>query len=98
MVTAVDVFMQLLIRMSVRDPNCLLLTRNIAPVAVSIPTLSAPPATAETSDSAARAIHKETPTMIHYRTATIDGNKIFYREAGDRNGPSLLLLHGFPTS
>jgi pimeloyl-ACP methyl ester carboxylesterase len=36
--------------------------------------------------------------MIHYRTATVDGNKIFYREAGDSNAPSLLLLHGFPTS
>jgi len=36
--------------------------------------------------------------MIHYRTATVDGNKIFYREAGDPEAPSLLLLHGFPTS
>jgi pimeloyl-ACP methyl ester carboxylesterase len=36
--------------------------------------------------------------MIHYRTSTIDGNKIFYREAGEAGAPSLLLLHGFPTS
>lgn len=28
----------------------------------------------------------------------VDGIEIFYREAGNRNNPSLLLLHGFPTS
>ena len=32
------------------------------------------------------------------RTTTIDGVKIFYREAGDPDAPVLLLLHGFPTS
>lgn len=36
--------------------------------------------------------------MTHYRTATIDGLKIFYREAGDPALPALLLLHGFPAS
>jgi pimeloyl-ACP methyl ester carboxylesterase len=36
--------------------------------------------------------------MIHYRTAEIDGCKLFYREAGDARAPVLLLLHGFPTS
>jgi pimeloyl-ACP methyl ester carboxylesterase len=35
---------------------------------------------------------------IHYRTVTVDGIEIFYREAGDRNSPTILLLHGFPTS
>jgi pimeloyl-ACP methyl ester carboxylesterase len=33
-----------------------------------------------------------------YRTADVDGFEIFYREAGDRTKPTLLLLHGFPTS
>ena len=33
-----------------------------------------------------------------YRTANVDGFEIFYREAGDRSNPTLLLLHGFPTS
>jgi pimeloyl-ACP methyl ester carboxylesterase len=33
-----------------------------------------------------------------YRTATIDGLDVFYREAGDRSNPTLLLLHGFPSS
>ncbi|MGH6813781.1 MAG: alpha/beta fold hydrolase [Methylocella sp.] len=36
--------------------------------------------------------------MIHYRAAEIDGRKVFYREAGNRQAPTLLLLHGFPTS
>lgn len=35
---------------------------------------------------------------IRYRTADVDGHAIFYREAGDRSQPTLLLLHGFPTS
>jgi pimeloyl-ACP methyl ester carboxylesterase len=34
----------------------------------------------------------------HYRTATIDGIEVFYREAGDPDKPTLLLLHGFPAS
>jgi len=36
--------------------------------------------------------------MTHYRTTTIDGLNIFYREAGDPALPALLLLHGFPAS
>jgi len=36
--------------------------------------------------------------MTHYRTREIDGLEIFYREAGDRKDPTLLLLHGFPAS
>lgn len=36
--------------------------------------------------------------MVHHRFAVVDGQKIFYREAGDRSAPTLLLLHGFPTS
>jgi len=36
-----------------------------------------------------------TPT---YRTASMDGLKMFYREAGDPKAPTVLLLHGFPTS
>jgi pimeloyl-ACP methyl ester carboxylesterase len=35
---------------------------------------------------------------IQYRTAVVDGFKVFYREAGDTTAPKLLLLHGFPTS
>jgi len=33
-----------------------------------------------------------------YRTITIDGLSIFYRESGPKNAPTLLLLHGVPSS
>jgi len=35
---------------------------------------------------------------IAYRTASVDGLEIFYREAGAPSAPKLLLLHGFPTA
>ncbi len=38
----------------------------------------------------------EHPTL--YRTIQIDGLSIFYREAGPKDAPTLLLLHGFPSS
>lgn len=37
-------------------------------------------------------------TKISYRTAEVDGIKVFYREAGRADAPTLLLLHGFPTA
>ncbi|WP_156671302.1 alpha/beta fold hydrolase, partial [Mycobacterium sp. E1214] len=33
-----------------------------------------------------------------YHTVSIDGLDVFYREAGDRSNPTVLLLHGFPSS
>jgi pimeloyl-ACP methyl ester carboxylesterase len=36
--------------------------------------------------------------MTTYNYADVHGNKMFYREAGDKNAPSILLLHGFPSS
>jgi pimeloyl-ACP methyl ester carboxylesterase len=37
-------------------------------------------------------------TAIKYRSADVDGLKIFYREAGAPDAPVLLLLHGFPSA
>ena len=37
-------------------------------------------------------------TTVHYRYATIQGRKLFYREAGAPDAPAIVLLHGFPTS
>ncbi len=37
-------------------------------------------------------------TSIRYKTAQVDGLKIFYREAGRAGAPKLLLLHGFPSA
>jgi pimeloyl-ACP methyl ester carboxylesterase len=36
--------------------------------------------------------------VVHHRYATVDGHRLFYREAGDAAAPALVLLHGFPTS
>ena len=35
---------------------------------------------------------------IQHKSIKIDGLDIFYREAGSKNSPTILLLHGFPTS
>ena len=37
-------------------------------------------------------------TDIAYRTADVDGLSVFYREAGAADAPTLLLLHGYPSS
>jgi pimeloyl-ACP methyl ester carboxylesterase len=37
-------------------------------------------------------------TSISYRSATVDGTRVFYREAGLPGAAKLLLLHGFPSS
>jgi len=37
-------------------------------------------------------------TAITYRSADVDGFRIFYREAGAPGAPMLLLLHGFPSA
>jgi len=35
---------------------------------------------------------------VSYKTVSVNGLNIFYREAGPANGPVILLLHGVPTS
>ena len=35
---------------------------------------------------------------VRHNTVTVDGVEIFYREAGPKDAPVLLLLHGFPSS
>lgn len=35
---------------------------------------------------------------VTYKTIKVDGQDIFYREAGDPSKPTILLLHGFPSS
>lgn len=49
--------------------------------------------------TSARLADGNSPTaQVLYRAVEIDGLNIFYREAGSRDAPTLLLLHGFPTS
>ena len=35
---------------------------------------------------------------VRYRTADVDGFNVFYREAGSKEAPAILLLHGFPSA
>src|SRR4026208_495858 len=37
-------------------------------------------------------------TAVTYRSADVNGLKVFYREAGSSTAQKLLLLHGFPTA
>jgi alpha-beta hydrolase superfamily lysophospholipase len=41
---------------------------------------------------------ESTNTTTTYHRVQVDGVGIFYREAGSRNTPTIVLLHGFPSS
>ncbi|MBF4986990.1 alpha/beta fold hydrolase [Methylophilus sp. 14] len=50
------------------------------------------------SAAPASSVSVQSETVVSYHTVALDGVKIFYREAGPKNAPTVLLLHGFPTS
>jgi pimeloyl-ACP methyl ester carboxylesterase len=54
--------------------------------------------TAAPSSGRSRASKAPFVPTTSYRTVSVDGLKVFYREAGDEKAPAVLLLHGFPTS
>lgn len=68
-----------------------LLRRAILAGAMLVLTLGSSQPAAGQEPAAARAV-------VAYRTAKVQGLDIFYREAGPRDAPHVLLLHGFPTS
>ncbi|MCU1648990.1 MAG: alpha/beta hydrolase, partial [Pseudonocardia sp.] len=35
---------------------------------------------------------------VRYRYQDVQGHQLFYREAGPADAPTIVLLHGFPTS
>jgi pimeloyl-ACP methyl ester carboxylesterase len=43
-------------------------------------------------------VMKTNGNMTSYNYATVRGRKMFYREAGDKEAPTIILLHGFPSS
>jgi pimeloyl-ACP methyl ester carboxylesterase len=53
---------------------------------------------AGTSAFASQASAATAARAVDYKSVEIDGLKIFYREAGPADAPTILLLHGFPTS
>jgi pimeloyl-ACP methyl ester carboxylesterase len=36
--------------------------------------------------------------VVHHRFASVDGHKLLFREAGNPDAPTVVLLHGFPSS
>src|SRR3569623_1951346 len=41
---------------------------------------------------------RKSPMSVRFNTVDVDGLKLFYREAGDKARPTVLLLHGFPSA
>lgn len=56
------------------------------------------PILATTAQSQKATAMKESHSATTYHYATINGRKIFYREAGNPAAPTIILLHGFPSS
>ena len=54
------------------------------------------PAAAASHAAGVRPVEPAHPTL--HKTVKVDGLDIFYREAGPKDAPTILLLHGFPTS
>lgn len=64
----------------------------------SLPKMMAFVAIAALTTLAHSAEQSPAATQAMYRTVKIDGLDVFYREAGPKDAPAVLLLHGFPTS
>ena len=55
-------------------------------------------ALSSTTRTRAESLDTADVARVLYKTVAIDGLDIFYREAGSADAPTVLLLHGFPTS
>src|SRR5215510_5162882 len=45
-----------------------------------------------------RKARRDSMSSVTYQKVDVDGIGVFYREAGRREAPTILLLHGFPTA
>ncbi len=76
----------------------------VVPIAVSLASWSCGPASETTAGSEEAEYEAGDLAMelaarrVISQTVEIDGLEIFYRQAGSRTNPTVLLLHGFPTS
>ncbi len=50
------------------------------------------------TETTSASVRRQEHTQVYHRLVEVDGIRIFYREAGPKTAPTLLLLHGFPTS
>lgn len=76
----------------------------VVPIAVSLASWSCGPASETTAGSeeaeyeAGDLALELAARRVISQTVEIDGLEVFYRQAGSRTNPTVLLLHGFPTS
>lgn len=70
--------------------------------AVAITVVGLPVALVDAAPAAGKAqvaqAHTALSTQVRYKSATVDGVEVAYREAGRETAPAIILLHGFPTS
>ena len=75
----------------------LLISTTLA-LAMALPLAVAEHARAVGAGNTANTVQAASAAQVQYRTETIQGVEVAYREAGDPARPTVLLLHGFPTS
>lgn len=77
--------------------------KNLAALLVAVTVLAGVPGLVRSGDGSTVAASETMATAAHtyptlHKTIRVDGLQIFYREAGPKHAPTILLLHGFPTS
>lgn len=72
--------------------------KRLIPIVLAGAMLAAPAAAQTNCATSKPQLAARAVPVIHYKSTSIDGVKVFYREAGPVGAPVVLLLHGFPTS
>jgi pimeloyl-ACP methyl ester carboxylesterase len=80
-----------------RERRIVVLTNAVFKVVLGVSSLGLALVAGQQSFAANPAAGADVPT-VYYRTVRVEGVDIFYREAGPTDAPTVLLLHGFPTS
>jgi len=86
-------FGKILINLKIMTTKIKLSIVIIAALLITVTLLSL---TSETTETTNTSNSTDYPTTYH--TVQVDGLDIFYREAGRKDAPTLVLLHGYPTS
>lgn len=73
-------------------------TSKTVAVAAALCALAIPAAGRTTATRVPEAPRGRSAERVAYKTVKVDGLDVFYREAGSPSNPTILLLHGFPTS
>jgi hypothetical protein len=52
----------------------------------------------QTNETSIQNVEVRRKSFMNFKTVDILGLRLFYREAGDLSKPTIVLLHGFPSS